>query len=524
MAGSLTTSNFMMNVAWVLLLLNWVIEGDFKTKFAKVGRNPMLVAFLAFMAVHLLWLLVSDNWSYGLDDIRKKLPLLVVPLVMLTTKRPSPRHRRWVLMVYVASVLTVTVIGWVRYLTIPDLPYRNIVPYISHIRFALNVCLSIVILLYGGITLRLRARQPSCEYVLMRRSLWQTPLSVLLAGWLLVFLLLIQSYTALVILVVVVLALLIAYWREIYPKSVACLISLIIVLGGMTYLVVSYTQDYYHIDAQYDQTPHAKRTVNGNRYEHACDGFVENGNYVNNYVCTEELSEHWAKVSDMDLEALTPNGYAVKPTLIRYLNGIGATKDSVGIAKLTTTDIEAIEKGVANPVYLSRNKIRKMVYVMLFEYENYRCYHRVKDFTMLQRFELWRNCGEVFLRNPIIGTGTGDVVDECHANLARHGSELTGTTKHAHNQYLTLLTAFGLLGFACIIYFATKGLRACRRTVLWMTYGCIVIVSFITEDTLETLAGCLFVAFFGSFFAERKRVIKSHKGSSINSTLSDKLK
>ena len=135
----MTTSVFFANMMWVLLLANWVFEWNWSEKFAAFRSQHLLQAFLVLLAVHVVWLVGTSNWSYALFDLQKKLPLFVIPLVVLTS---APLNRKELIGVgfcYMATVLVVSIIGLVRYLTIPDLPYRNIVPYISHIRFGMNV-------------------------------------------------------------------------------------------------------------------------------------------------------------------------------------------------------------------------------------------------------------------------------------------------------------------------------------------------------------------------------------------------
>ena len=97
-----------------------------------------------------------------------------------------------------------------------------------------------------------------------------------------------------------------------------------------------------------------------------------------------------------------------------------------------------------------------------------------------------------------MGVGTGDVVDCCHKQLETDGSPLAGTKKHTHNQYLTFLVTFGLLGFSIIVLMFVYAFRRQRllRIPAVLAFVTIVLVSFITEDTLETLAGCVFSVLF----------------------------
>lgn len=65
-----------------LLLLNWLIEGDFKNKFIAIGRNRFALLFIAFYVLHLIGLLYTQNTEAGLFDVQVKLSLLIFPLVL----------------------------------------------------------------------------------------------------------------------------------------------------------------------------------------------------------------------------------------------------------------------------------------------------------------------------------------------------------------------------------------------------------------------------------------------------------
>ena len=489
----MTTSVFMTNLAWVLLLANWAAEWNWREKLTYLRNSKLLQAVLLFMGVHLLWLVGTADLAYGLHDIQKKLPLLAIPLVVLTTAPPSQKERLNIGIAYVGAIFVVTLIGWVRHLTIPDLPYRDIVPYISHIRFGLNICLALVLLAYAAVRERRR---------------WLYAANALLALWLLAFLLLIRAYTAFIILLVLAIVLPLCCRRKMSPRLFRIALG-----GGLALLLAAATvtgllcYDYYHLKPLSTQ-PLASCTANGTPYLHRDDGLIENGNYVHHYVCEPELRQQWALVSDVPFDSLTPVGYTIYPALLRYLNGMGLTKDSAGMTQLTADDIAAIEKGIANPVY-TRPGLRKMVYVLCYEYENYRCYRSVNNFTMLQRFELWRAGGRLFLRHPLLGVGTGDVPDELHHQLQADQSPLADTQLHTHSQYLNLLLAFGLLGFGLIVAAFWRAAHHLHRKAhrgspaLFAAFLCILLISFISEDTLETLAGITFAVMGLSLLAPR---------------------
>ena len=502
LAGSQSVSNFMMSGMEILLAVNWMLEMDFKSKWQRAKSSPLLLFFLVLMAVHLVWMIPSENVAYGWNDLFKKLPLLAIPLVVLTSSPLNRKQLQMICFALVGTVFVATIVGRVRMYLMPDLPYRQ-VPFISHIRFSLNICLSII-LVFCFICERYKRVHSVKDWLL-----W---LMVAVMAFVVDFLFKIRSFTAFAILFAVATLVLVFYRKRIVKKSLRLTATLLLVGTVLVSLIVSLVmvRQYYRPCPLMTQ-PLASTTANGNPYQHKQDGLIECGNYVHNYVCVEELEWEWAKRSDMLLTDTTEIGYPLNPALVRYLNAMGTTKDSVGMQLLNDEDVAAIEKGIANPYYIHGNSLQKMFFVMLYEYESYRCFQAVKDFTMLQRFELWRNAWTVFCQHPVFGVGTGDVTDACHKQLAIDHSALEGTTKHAHNQYLTFLVTFGIVGFLVIAAFFVKAIRRQRllQSPVMAAYIIIVLVSFITEDTLETLAGCLFSVLFFCLFATSVSDFKS---------------
>lgn len=479
LAVSMTTSTFVANLAWVLLAANWVVEWNWKEKFADFKENRLLHLCLLFFLLHCIGLLYSSNLEYGLNDIRKKLPLLVVPLVVLTSN-PLSRKELWcVFGCYATTIFVVSIIGLVRYLTIPDLPYREIVPFISHIRFALNVCFVFCLFAYFLMqktpfsigcfkSTNLIETDQTCDGNGRKISKSTIIISALML-WLLGFLLLLRSYTAFFVLFL--LPILFLCWKKAWLSWKGAAYLGVVVL--MMLLVGGYARDYF-----------------GN-----CDrsgGVIENGSYIESDVSELSLRSHWNEVSKMSIDDPTPNGYSVYPTLVRYLNSCGYPKDSSGIAMLSAEDVRNIENGMANVVYANRLSLRSMCYVIFYELECYWVSGSLGESSFLHRVELWRNGWMVFLEHPFFGVGTGDAVDVSHARLDATDSQLAGTGKHTHNQYLSLLLAFGIVGCGLLLFFFVRALCSHSFGFLFVLSLTIVLLSCLSEDTFETLAGCLF--------------------------------
>lgn len=482
LGGTMVCSTWAANLVWVLMAANWVLEGRWHEKWQRARRSRLLHGVLAVVGLYALSGLWSDNRGEWLNQLELVLPLLAVPAVVLTTRPPSGQARRTILWLYTGMVVVVSLIGTVRLLTIDGLPYRQAVPYISHIRFALNCCLATVVCL------------TECGRSRWRYGAW------LLAAWLLAYVLLMRSYTAVGILAALslLLALRSAHrWRWTTAWGLC-------MLGGIGFLLAE-VHGYYRL-VPLATGPLKAYTAGGRPYHHEQDGFIESGNYVNNYLCLEEMRAEWTRRGGGDLGTPTPEGYTCEANLIRYLNALGLTKDSVGVASLSRQQMEEVAHGVPNPVYAHGNPLRRMVHVMLFEYENYRCYNAVAGFTMLQRLELWKTGWRVVLQHPWVGTGSGDLADAMERELQATNSPLQGHGMYPHNQYLTWLAMFGQLGAALLTFLFARALPALRgQSTLTLAWTLTLTLSCLTESTLGTLAGCLLCCWFMAFRTTGRR-------------------
>lgn len=485
MGGCMVTSTWGANLMWTVLGVNWLLEGRWHEKGERFRQSRLLHAILVMFGVYVVALLWSSNLAEGLSWLQTMLPMLVVPLVVLTSTPVKGNARKVILWIYVTTVMVVSVIGLVRLLTIPGLPYRDAVPYISHIRYSLNCCM-VIIIACGKL-----ARGEGG--VVKKAGL------ILLIAWMVVFLTLLRSYTAFGVLSVVAVVIIFCYRRRWQWMT-----ALGVTAAVVSVLIVSGIRSYYQMTPLATE-PLRPLTANGRPYLHLQDGLIENGNYVHNYICLEELQNEWARRSDVPFDSVLPSGYTIRGVLVRYMNGLGLTKDSVGMAALDDGQISEIVAGVENPVYSNGNIFKRMLYVSLFEYENLRCLHSSEGFSLLQRFALWNASWEVFKEHPWIGTGTGDLSDELHGKLQEKAPELSERITHPypHSQYITTLTAFGIIGFSIILLFFLRASRSLRRQpplmVAWLT---IILLSFLTETTLGSLAGILFCTWFLAFRKE----------------------
>jgi O-antigen ligase len=65
----------------ILLLLNWLIEGDFKAKSQAIFSSKPALLFCFFYILHLTGLLYTENMDSGNFDVKVKLSLFLFPLI-----------------------------------------------------------------------------------------------------------------------------------------------------------------------------------------------------------------------------------------------------------------------------------------------------------------------------------------------------------------------------------------------------------------------------------------------------------
>ena len=194
-----------------------------------------------------------------------------------------------------------------------------------------------------------------------------------------------------------------------------------------------------------------------------------------------------------------PLSDTLEATLARYLTSKDLRKDAQGVMSLTDEDIQNIEQGVANYNNWRHPGLRARLSATLFEYDLYRHYNNPNGGSLSQRIEFTRASFHIIGQHPWFGVGTGDVpqafaqaYDDIHSPLKEE------FRFRAHNQYLAIAVAFGLVGLAFFLFVLLYPWLSSRKhhIYLYLAFLTIMLLSMFPEDTLETQAGATLFAFF----------------------------
>ena len=503
-AVGLTLSPFLMGMSQFWLVLVWLVDGivtrDFKQKLSRFWHNKAAVLLVAFYLMHVVGLLWTSDFEYAMKDLRVKLPILVMPFV-LSSLEPLDRKRfDLVMLVYVLSVFIATQFSFFRYVRHDYEDVREISRFISHIRFCLNIVFSMAVIGYYLYKRRISKGEgvPSfgIKVVIDQFLMW------LLLFWFAYVIFIFESLSGYVILAAVVLAsLLFAFlrWKKGRGWRVALGVSALMVIAAIVVAVWVVVKPMVEVKPV-DLSTLEKTTAQGNPYWHdTIHNPVEDGKYVGLYYNRNELRETWSQRSELPFDGATADGENLEATLARYLTSKDLRKDAEGVMALTDEDVKNIEQGVANYNNWKHPGLRARLSSTLFEYNLYRRYNNPNGGSLSQRIEYTRASFHIIKQHPWFGVGTGDVPQAFAESYDEIHSPLNEEFRfRAHNQYLAIAVAFGLVGLAFFLFVLLYPWFASKRnhTYLYMMFLCVMLLSMFPEDTLETQAGATLFAFF----------------------------
>lgn len=99
----LPLSRALLSISLLILVLNWIVEGDFVRKWQIIRKMPFLWLFTGFYAIHLFGLLYTVNPEPAWKSLIVKLPLLFFPLVTITVKKLTRQEFALILRAFIAA-------------------------------------------------------------------------------------------------------------------------------------------------------------------------------------------------------------------------------------------------------------------------------------------------------------------------------------------------------------------------------------------------------------------------------------
>ncbi len=363
LVASLSLSIFVISISQFIILGAWLIDGDLKSKFNKFFQNKIALLLASVYLLHLIGLIYSSDYDYAFKDLRIKLPLLLLPLILSTGPKLNRQQFEKILFALIAGVTISTLISLSIYLGIYKreiVDIRDICIFISHIRLALLCCLSIFVAVWIVYTHR---KDGPGRYLL---------LLVPVVFWLIGFLILIESLTGGVILLLGLI--LFSLWALVNIRHRVLKFFIVLIGIGLPLIVVNYVLKVNNEVNQHEEVDYnnlEKFTSNGNEYYHYPELHdYENGHPIWTYQCEVEMEPAWNKRSKINYKGTDRKGQELRFTLMRFLSSKGLRKDSAGVWTLSDAEIKSVENGVANVLYQDISSLKARIHQSVWEFHH----------------------------------------------------------------------------------------------------------------------------------------------------------
>ena len=515
---SLPTSRFVLSLSLFYLLVLWFLLGldmrsinkmypekpfvsrvlsriafsfkgiwyNVKTRFTDFLHNKIAVVMASVYVMHLLGLIYTSDFQSAFHDLRIKLPLLIIPLVLSSMKPLNRKQFDTVLWFFIGSVFFVTVLGTIKFLRRDFVDVRELSLFINYIRLSLCIVFSIFILGY---------------YIVKRNySLMIKTIMIFLIIWFLWQITVFESITSLLVIAALCFVLVMYFVFKTMKTNVkiCMVVATVVVSVVVIYYPYKVVKDYMS-PVEVDVTQLDTHTKLGNPYvfDTVCFG-VEDARYVGLYLSKYELIDAWNERSVKKINHEYEESYH---TLVRYLTSKDLRKDAEGVENLTEEDIRNIENGIANYNYIENPGFKTRIMKVMVAYSNYKRSGDANGSSVFQRVEYIKASFGIIKDSPVFGVGTGiiKVFADYYENT---NSKLKSEYRlRSHNQYLAIMVAFGVVGVLWFLFSMIYPLLADKRNrnYLYVVFLFIIMLSMFTDDTLETQVGATLFAYFNSF-------------------------
>lgn len=490
-AFGLSVSKVVISLGTMLLVLNWIWEGDFAAKWRLLRARKSVFILVSIFVLHVIAMLWTSDSHEGWKDIRIKLPLLIIPIILGMSAPLWRQHFEAILIVFGIGVLIATIRTM---LIVKGVVHKEF----NDIREASDLVPLIRLALFSALTIMFCGR-----WFMRSKIAWVKISCIVVSVWLFYFMIFMQSLTGLIVLLAstVLIAIIMAALHRRRKILVAMLGAIVVVLSVAGFYVKRAYDDFYSLRG--NEYPELLVTAaSGHHYFHNLDvPMYENGNRVMVNLCWVDMEHGWNRRSSIPFwGGRDAKENLVQTTLPRYMASKGLMRDSIGMESLTPEDILAVEAGSTNYKDAERNPLEWRAYQVFWELYNYSAGGNPSGSSVAMRLVASGAALDAISKHPWIGTGVGSQKKTYDAYYTEHGTLLSEDWQwlHAHNQFLSLAVTLGIpamLYFIFSLWWPARNMRR-WRSYLYLAFFIIVALSFLDDDTLETQQGVTFFAFF----------------------------
>ncbi|MCQ2608136.1 MAG: O-antigen ligase family protein [Bacteroidales bacterium] len=484
--------NFVITVCCILLTIFWVCNGNYTSTFSTLFSRKSSLFLSIICALILFRPIIQLPEKEALQFIVSKLPFLIYLLVIGGQRELNPKQFHNLMLLFVAGVVANTLYSFGCYLAnlTDTLNFRAIGVFMSHIRLLLFTIVAAAVCVHYLFF--------DTEFTTKGKTIF---LAIALC-WLLFFIIFSKTLIAylIVCILLVILGFILAYRHNSFSSAIALIVGICFIL--LFFCVLLYSECRYFIYPDNISVEQLEtQTSRGNEYTHNFEKkTIENGHKVYIYMCDTELDSCWKAKTGYSIHDKDALGYSYLHIICRYMASKNLRKDADGFAQLTDDDIENILEGFSNYRFTTNLSISKRIYESFWEIHEYLNGGNPNGHSITQRLEFHKCALETIKKFPWFGTGglirseMFKTYEETNSPLARENWNLP------HNQFLHIAVTTGLFGLLAFLICICCTLIYTRNkwNAITASWFIAMLISFFSEDTLNTHAGLVFCVFLGS--------------------------
>lgn len=489
-----TWGNFFITFSSILFLFIWILEKDYSNKFELLWHRKTPLFIIAIYAVIFVGAVSNFPHTKAFKDIWDNSPLLIYALVLGSRKQLTRKQFHVLMLLYIISIVLNTIFCFIYFVFNADnyTDIREVSIFMSYIRLSLFTLMAIAAAGYY-LFYNTRVRIQRKEQIFLWIALF----------WLIFFVIILSSITGFVGLAVLFLLFTISQVQKQKHIVLKLLPVSIIVIG------IWIVTDVIMKELRYFTNPDVisiekldTLTLLGNTYSpFNKNGRLENGRWVDVYVCEKEMRENWHLYSSIPIFGNDEKGHVLYYTLKRYMTSKNLRKDASGLKQLSSEDIRNIEAGCTNYRFDKSFNLSHRIYEVIWEFHNYKLGRSPAGHSVTQRIEFLKCSYEVFKQHMWFGTGVVNISKEMSEQYAKQHAKMPEKYwKKPHNQFMLIAVQYGIVGFSVfiisifgMIYYARKNFN-----ILSLCWLFICLISFLNEDMLDGIHGLVFFSFFAS--------------------------
>lgn|GEM_PF-2857139 len=460
-------------------------------------KRFFLLCIACLFLLNIVGTIWSENKTEAITVLFHSVSFLIIPLFVFLHSPIKKNVLKFIILSYLFFCLLGTIIGFFNYITNNYTDTRHIVTGTRHIAFAINIafstCLLMVYTYYIG----------KHKKIIIPIIIWQIAFLVIVQ--------MISGLLACIIFVSIYITYLFVKQRN-RLNTILFVSKVVILLALCGWIYIEYNN--YFIPKEKVIKNWVLKTKEGNFYTSTDDKFIENGYFVNNYVCKKEVETEWQKLTGKSLyEKSFDTVHSFKNIVYRYLNSKGLHKDAESVRQLSKEDLDNIYKGIANVVYTERFSLRPRLYQTFHEIERFHHAKEVNYKSLIQRMAMTNSAFNIIKRYPLFGTGTADASEDLRVQLSKDYPSLSQIIKaDPHNQLVYITVKFGVVG---LLFFIFATLYPFIKLKLWQnkycTTFCMVFICYMfSESCLQMMAGEIFFCLFYSLLIFDDKEIRKY--------------